>query len=85
MTPPVLSETVASLVRGEGGNGARHHLPADPRTCYWGYIDAAREPVLTVDPGDIVEIETVTHRAGDAPDLLMDDAIRALWDGIAEH
>ena len=36
--------------------------------------------VLEVDSGDVIEIEAVTHHAGDAPDLLMDDGIRAIWE-----
>ena len=61
-----------------------HHLAATPDTCVWGYIDRATPAVLEVDPGDIIEIEAVTHHAGDAPDLLMDDGIRAIWAGIEE-
>lgn len=37
-----------------------------------------------MDPGDIIEIEAVTHHAGGAPDLLTDDGIRAVWAGISE-
>ncbi len=62
----------------------RHHLPATPATCYWGYIDRDQPPVLEVDDGDIIEVEAVTHHAGDAPDLLMDDGVRALWSGLPE-
>jgi acetamidase/formamidase len=62
----------------------QHRLAATPSTCVWGYIDRDTPPVLEVDPGDIIEIEAVTHHAGDAPDLMMDDGIRAIWDGIAE-
>ena len=47
-----------------------------------GYIGVAQKPALIVDSGDVVEIETITHHAGDAPDLLMDDGIRAVWDAI---
>ena len=61
-----------------------HRLAATPTTCVWGYIDRATPPVLEVDPGDIIEIEAVTHHAGDAPDLLMDDGIREIWAGIDE-
>lgn len=59
-----------------------HTLTASPDTCFWGYLDASEPTVLTVDPGDTVTIEAVTHHAGDAPDLLMDEGIRAIWDGI---
>ena len=50
----------------------------------WGYIDRDTPAVLEIDSGDVIEIEAVTHHAGDAPDLLMDDGIRALWAGIDE-
>ncbi len=59
-------------------------LSATPDTCYWGYLDADEAPVLHVDSGDEIVIEAVTHHAGDAPDLLMDDGVRAIWDGIVE-
>jgi acetamidase/formamidase len=62
-------------------NAAR--LTATPDTCFWGYLDAAEQPVLSVNPGETITIEAVTHHSGDAPDLLMDDGIKAIWDGIA--
>lgn len=37
-----------------------HHLPASVDTCAWGYFDAARAPVLTIDSGDLVTIDTVS-------------------------
>jgi acetamidase/formamidase len=61
-----------------------HRLTATPDTCFWGYLDPDQPCVLKVDPGEELLIEAVTHHAGDAPDLLMDDGIRALWAGIAE-
>lgn len=66
------------------GKLRRHSLLATPETCFWGYIDREQPPCLTVDDGDVIEVEAVTHHAGDAPDLLMDDGIRALWSGIEE-
>jgi acetamidase/formamidase len=72
-------------LHGDLGPGhARHLLRATPEHCYWGYIDQAQPPVLTVDPGDVVHVQAVTHHAGDAPDLMMDDGVRAIWDAIAE-
>ena len=56
-----------------------HDLPATPQTVHWGYFDPGLEPVLTVDSGDLVRVEAVTHHAGDAPDLLMDDGIAAIF------
>jgi acetamidase/formamidase len=57
-------------------------LPATPETCRWGVIDRATAAVLTVPPGATINVEAVTHHAGDAPDLLMDQGISALWHGI---
>jgi acetamidase/formamidase len=71
------------LTTAFGERGSVHHLPATPGTVFWGYIDRNQPPVLEVNPGDIVEVEAVTHHSGDAPDLLMDDGVRAIWDAIA--
>lgn len=68
----------------EPARHARHELRATPESCYWGFIDRDQPPVLTVSSGDLIDVEAVTHHAGDAPDLLMDDGIRHLWSSIAE-
>lgn len=36
------------------------HLRASPETCAWGYFDAALDPVLEVQSGDVVVIDTVS-------------------------
>jgi acetamidase/formamidase len=59
-------------------------LTATPETCYWGYLTSTQPPVLTVASGSELTIEAVTHHAGDAPDLLMDDGIAAIWAGIPD-
>ena len=59
-----------------------HDLRATPATCFWGFFDAALPPVLRVRSGDLVRIETLTHQAGDAPDLMMDAGVRAVCDAI---
>jgi acetamidase/formamidase len=60
-----------------------HELPAIPRNCFWGFFDSALPPVLRVRSGDVIRVDTLTHQAGDAPDLLMDDGIRAVYETIA--
>ena len=60
-------------------------LNAMPDTCYWGYLTAEQPPVLKVASGAELTIEAVTHHAGDAPDLLMDDGVAAIWAGIPEE
>ncbi len=39
---------------------AHHHLEAGAQTCHWGYFDAALPPVLTINSGDEVTIDTVS-------------------------
>lgn len=59
-----------------------HELRATPATCFWGFFDAALPPVLSVRSGDLVRIETLTHQAGDAPDLMMDEGVEAVYRAI---
>ncbi|MEM1333593.1 MAG: acetamidase/formamidase family protein [Actinomycetota bacterium] len=59
-------------------------LTATPETCFWGHLDPEITPTLRVEPGSEITIEAVTHHAGDAPDLMMDDGVKAIWDGIPE-
>jgi acetamidase/formamidase len=64
--------------------GALHHLKATPKTVHWGYFDAAIAPVLQVKSGDIIRAEAITHHAGDAPDLMMDEGVTAIFEGVPE-
>jgi acetamidase/formamidase len=43
-----------------------HHLKANKETCHWGFFDAARKPVLTIDSGDRITIDTLSG----APDFI---------------
>ncbi len=60
-------------------------LPATPATVHWGYFDRDQPPVLTVESGDLVQLETLTHQAGDAPDLLMDEEIERVFDQVQDR
>jgi acetamidase/formamidase/AraC-like DNA-binding protein len=42
-----------------------HYLRATSKTIHWGYLSKALAPVLTVNSGDVVTIETLTHHAND--------------------
>lgn len=59
-----------------------HTLHATPETIHWGYFDASLKPVLKIRSGDFVALDAVTHQAGDAPELLMDDAIQNIYETI---
>jgi acetamidase/formamidase len=64
---------------------AFHTLRATPDNVHWGYFDASIAPALTIKSGDLIYAEALTHHAGDAPHLMMDDALHALWKAIPEH
>jgi len=70
--------------RASAPPGALHHLKATPQTVHWGYFDAAQAPALMVKSGDLVQAEAITHHAGDAPDLMMDAGVQAIFDQIPE-
>ena len=44
-----------------------HRLAASVETCHWGFFDASLRPVLTVAPGDSIEIETVSGNDWNLP------------------
>ena len=68
--------------RPEVAPTALHALRATPTTVHWGHFDASLAPVLTVRSGDLIQAEAITDHAGDDPDLMMDEAIEALFDGV---
>ncbi len=61
-----------------------YELKATPETCVWGFFDNRLKPVLTIESGDIVMLESLTHHAGDFPDYLMDEGTKAVYDAIPE-
>src|SRR5215467_12654169 len=42
-----------------------YHVPATDQTVHWGYFSKSLTPLVTVESGDVVTIETVTHHAYD--------------------
>jgi len=58
---------VAVTDRRSGTTGRiNHHIvPASATTVHWGYFSRSLQPVLSVESGDFVTIETLTHHAYD--------------------
>jgi acetamidase/formamidase len=58
-----------SMARAQGlqaaGSRRHYHVPASDQTVHWGYFSKLLPPVVEVDSGDFVTIETLTHHAGD--------------------
>ena len=67
--------------------GRHHHLPANDKTIHWGYFSRAIPPVLTVDSGDIVTIETLTQHAYDDHDRMIkgDSGAESVFHWTAER
>ncbi|CAN5266307.1 hypothetical protein BH10PSE4_BH10PSE4_04070 [soil metagenome] len=64
--------------------GALHTLMATPKTVHWGYFDPSIAPSLRIKSGDLVSAEAITHHAGDAPHLMMDEAVTRIFTDIPE-
>ncbi len=43
----------------------QHHLCANQHTVHWGYLSRSLAPVLQIQPGDLVTVETLTQHAYD--------------------
>jgi len=65
--------------------GNIHILKATPQTCFWGFFDKTLPAVLTINSGDIVYVEALTHHAGDAPDLLMDEGVKEVYEKVTDR
>src|SRR4051812_19886509 len=42
---------------------SHHYVPANADTVHWGYFSKKLKPVIEVQSGDYVTLETVTHHA----------------------
>ncbi len=47
------------------GTLSHYHVPATDKTVHWGYFSKALKPLVEVESGDFVTIETLTHHAND--------------------
>jgi acetamidase/formamidase len=49
----------------KAGQAKHYTVPATAETVHWGYFSRALKPVLSIESGDFVTIETLTHHAYD--------------------
>ena len=68
----------AQVAAAGGAATSRHYfLPATPQNVQWGWYDPAEKPRLTVNSGDTVSIETLSHSLGQIrPGVDMDDIVK---------
>jgi acetamidase/formamidase len=82
----VLTAGIAGLCAASpAADAAEYTLMPSPQTVHVGYFSAALKPVLTINSGDIVTIETVTgpaaadvDRSGVVPPSAVPDYVRAI-------
>jgi len=61
LVSPAAGQTTAA----RQGKPNHHYLPATAETVHWGYFSKLLKPVVEIDSGDYVTIETLTHHAND--------------------
>jgi acetamidase/formamidase len=68
LAPAGMSQVAAAQEASKGKATAApkyHYIPATDKTVHWGYFSKSLKPVLVVDSGDFVTVETLTHHAND--------------------
>ncbi len=45
-----------------------HHLQSSPESCHWGFFEARLKPILTIESGDEVTVDTVSGGPDVVPD-----------------
>jgi hypothetical protein len=75
-----LAGSHVSMARAQGlqpvtsaGPRKHYHIPASDKTVHWGYFSKALAPVVEVESGDFVTIETLTHHANDDSTRMIQD------------
>lgn len=62
---------LASTEQEQEQDKKHHHLAATKKTIHWGYFCKSLKPILTVDSGDFITIETITQHAYDDHALMI--------------
>jgi acetamidase/formamidase len=72
-----LSQKSKEDAKSSGAASKKHHvLRATPETTQWGWLDPNEKPKLTINSGDSVSFETITHALGQIqPGKSMDDIV----------
>lgn len=63
--PHISPANAAELKPGKIGTTNHYYLPASAETVHWGYFSKNLKPLVEVDSGDFVTIESLTHHAND--------------------
>jgi acetamidase/formamidase len=55
----------AQSAKPASGMSSHYYIPASANTVLWGYFSKSAKPVVEIESGDYVTIETLTHHAND--------------------
>lgn len=55
----------AQDTRVGSGRASHYYVPANDKTVHWGFFSKSLKPLVEVESGDFVTIETLTHHAND--------------------
>ncbi|XRB04344.1 acetamidase [Pycnococcus provasolii] len=85
MTKVLVMLAVLMLGHEQFGVEAKDHmhtLKATADTVHWGFFSKDLKPKLTIDSGDIVNVEMLSHHAGDDPDLMIkgDSGVESVYE-----
>ena len=70
----LLASLMARNVSGQG-QARVHKITSGPQTVEWGYFDAAAKPILTIQSGDIVELDTPLAGSKEMQSMGMPDSL----------
>jgi acetamidase/formamidase len=62
LVTPAMAQSAAAR---QPATRSHYHVPATAETVHWGYFSKLLPPVVEVESGDFVTIETLTHHAND--------------------
>jgi acetamidase/formamidase len=65
LTASMSPSAFAQSARPGSGMTSHYYIPASANTVLWGYFSKSAKPVVEVESGDFVTIETLTHHAND--------------------
>lgn len=77
-TLAILAAAALAGSAAQGAAGSKHYvLAATPDNVQWGWYDVTEKPRLTVNSGDTVSIETISHSLGQIkPGADMDEIVK---------
>ena len=65
LTSTMAPSAFAQSARAGNGMASHYYIPAAANTVLWGYFSKSAKPVVEVQSGDFLTIETLTHHAND--------------------